>query len=93
MCNAVANDRPSGWVWLNSNVELMTEQMVYGGKVFGVASDGGNTMPNLYTVGYKQLPLFEHRPDIISDRNWFWLRDVLNGACFANVNNNDCQHS
>ncbi len=86
MCNAVANGKPSGYAWLNSNVELMTEQMVYGGKVFGVASDGGGTVPNLYTIGCKQLPLFVYRPDLISNRQWFWLRDVVNGLCFAHVN-------
>ena len=84
--NAVTDGRPSGGAWYNSTVELMTEQMVYGGKVFGIASDGGNTVPNLYTVSCKQLPLFAHRPDLISNRQWFWLRDVVNGACFANVN-------
>ena len=85
MQNAVANGRPSGGAWLNSNVELMTEQMVYGGKVFGVASDGGETVPNLYTVSCKQLPLFAYRPDMISNRQWYWLRDVVNGLCFAHV--------
>ena len=85
MQNAVTNGRPSGGAWFNSNVELMTEQMVYGGKVFGVASDGGDTVPNLYTVGCKQLPLFVYRPDLISNRQWYWLRDVVNGLCFAYV--------
>ena len=84
--NAVTDGRPSGGAWYNSTVELMIEQMVYGGKVFGIASDGGNTVPNLYTVSCKQLPLFAHRPDLISNRQWFWLRDVVNGACFASVN-------
>ena len=88
MQNAVTNGRPSGGAWLNSNIELMTEQMVYGGKAFGVASDGGDTVPNLYTVSCKQLPLFVYRPDLISNRQWYWLRDVVNGLCFANVNNN-----
>ena len=86
MQNAVTSGRPSGGAWLNSTVELMTEQMVYGGKVFGVASDGGDTVPNLYTVSKSQLPLFAHRPDLASTRSgWYWLRDVVNGLCFAGV--------
>ena len=99
MQNAVTNGRPSGGAWLNSNIELMTEQMVYGGKAFGVASDGGDTVPNLYTVSCKQLPLFVYRPDLISNRQWYWLRDVVNGLCFADVSNgghanyNDASHS
>ena len=86
--NAVVNGRPSYGAWVNSTVELMTEQMVYGGKVFGVASDGGDTVPNLYTVSKSQLPLFVHRPDLISNRQWYWLRDTVNGLCFAHVNHN-----
>ena len=85
MCNAVANGKPSGYAWLNSNVELMTEQMVYGGKIFGVASDGGDTVPQLYTISKSQLPLFTYRPDLISNRQWYWLRDVVNCLCFAGV--------
>ncbi len=90
--NAVTDGRPSGGAWCNSTVELMTEQMVYGGKVFGVASDGGETVPNLYTVSKSQLPLFSLRPDMIiagsgSNRAWYWLRDVVNGLCFACVSN------
>ena len=85
MCNAVANGKPSGYAWLNSNVELMTEQMVYGGKIFGVASDGGDTVPQLYTISKSQLPLFRMRPDLISNRQWYWLRDVVNGLCFTGV--------
>ena len=89
MQNAVKDGRPSAGAWLNSNIELMTEQMVYGGKVFGVASDGGDTVPNLYTVSKSQLPLFAHRHDLASTRSgWYWLRDVVNAACFANVYSN-----
>ena len=84
--NAVTDGRPSGGAWLNSTVELMTEQMVYGGKVFGVASDGGDTVLNLYTVSKARLPLFVFRPDLASTRSgWYWLRDVVNGACFCGV--------
>ena len=87
--NAVTDGRPSGGAWLNSTVELMTEQMVYGGKVFGVASDGGETVPNLYTVSKARLPLFVYRPDLASTRSgWYWLRDVVSSLYFANVGNN-----
>lgn len=32
-----------------------------------------------------QYPLFAFRPDLISNRNWFWLRDVVSAAGFADV--------
>lgn len=82
--NAVTNGYPSGGSWYDSTVELMTEQNVYGGKVFGTANNG-STIPNLYTVDKSQYPLFAHRPDMISNRSWFWLRDVVSAASFASV--------
>ena len=84
LCNAVANGRPSGGSWYDSTVELMTEQNVYGGKVFGTACDGTN-VPYLYTVDKSQYPLFAHRPDLISNRQTYWLRDVVSAADFAYV--------
>ena len=86
LCNAVSNGKPSGGSWYDSTVELMTEQNVYGGKVFGAGNDG-STVPALYTVDKSQYPLFAFRPDLISNRNWFWLRDVVSAALFALVGN------
>ena len=65
----------------------MTEQNVYGGKVFGAGNDG-STVPGLHTVDKSQYPLFAFRPDLISSRNWFWLRDVVSAANFADVSDN-----
>ena len=87
LCNAVSNGKPSGGSWYDSTVELMTEQNVYGGKVFGAGNDG-STIPTLYTVDKSQYPLFAFRPDLISKRKWFWLRDVASAAYFALVNSN-----
>ena len=87
LCNAVSNGKPSGGSWYDSTVELMTEQNVYGGKVFGAGNDG-STVPALYTVDKSQYPLFAFRPDLISNRQWFWLRDVVSAARFANVTDN-----
>lgn len=84
LCNAVSNGKPSGGSWYDSTVELMTEQNVYGGRVFGAGNDG-STVPALYTVDKSQYPLFAFRPDLISNRNWFWLRDVVSAALFARV--------
>lgn len=84
LCNAVTNGRPSGGSWYDSTVELMTEQNCYGGKVFGAGNDG-SSVPALYTVDKSQFPLFTFRPDMISNRAWFWLRDVVSAAYFARV--------
>lgn len=84
LCNAVSNNKPSGGSWYDSTVELMTEKNVYGGKVFGAGNDG-STVPSLFTVDKSQYPLFAFRPDLISKRTTFWLRDVVSAAGFARV--------
>ena len=84
LVNAVTNGKPSGGSWYDSTVELMTEQNVYGGKIFGAGNDG-STIPYLYTIDKSQFPLFAHDPSMISNRHWFWLRDVVSDAGFALV--------
>lgn len=86
LCNAVNNGKPSGGSWYDSTVELMTEQNVYGYKAFGAGNDG-STVPVLHTVDKSQYPLFAFRPDMISNRAWFWLRDVVSASSFAYVSN------
>lgn len=86
LCNAVTSGRPSGGSWYDSTVEIMSEQNVYGGKVFGTTSDGTN-VPALYTIDKSQYPLFTYRPDLISNRQTYWLRDVITAAVFAYVSN------
>lgn len=84
LTNAVSNGKPSAGAWCDSEVELMNEQMVYGGAVFMPGCDG-TTVPTNYRVEKSQLPLFAHRPDLISNRLTFWLRDVVTAAYFAGV--------
>ena len=82
--NAVTDGYESGGSWYDSTVELMTEQNVYGCKVFGNCQNG-TALPASYTVDKSQYPLFAFRPDLISNRQWFWLRDVVSAAYFAGV--------
>lgn len=82
--NAVTDGYASGGSWYDSTVELMTEQNVYGGKVFGNQLNG-TALPNSYTVDKSQYPLFTFRPDMQSNRQWFWLRDVVSASGFARV--------
>ena len=83
-CNAVSNGRPSGGAWFDSTVELMSERMVYGNAVFAPVSDG-STVPTNYTTCKSQLALFRMAPRYISNRQWYWLRDVVSAALFADV--------
>ena len=85
-CNAVSNGRPSGGAWFDSTVELMSERMVYGNAVFAPVSDG-STVPANYTTGKSQFALFRMAPRYISNRQWYWLRDVVSAPYFARVDN------
>lgn len=88
LVNAVTNGKPTGTDWYDSTVELMNENMVYGGRQFSPMPDGAtdpwNTCRN-YTIDKSQLPLFHLAPWLICNRNWYWLRDVVWAADFANV--------
>lgn len=82
--NAVTDGYESGGSWYDSTVELMTEQNVYGCKIFGNSLNGTALAAN-YTVDKSQYPLFAFRPDMISNCQWFWLRDVASASVFAHV--------
>ena len=84
LTNAVANGRASGGAWCDSEVDLMCEQMVYGSGIFSPVSDGSNVPAN-YRVEKSQLPLFQHEPSRICNRNNWWLRDVITASAFAGV--------
>lgn len=84
LTNAVANGRASGGAWCDSEVDLMCEQMVYGSGIFSPVSDGSNVPAN-YRVEKSQLPLFQHEPSRICNRNNWWLRDVITASNFAFV--------
>lgn len=84
LTNAVANGRASGGAWCDSEVDLMCEQMVYGSGIFSPVSDGSN-VPTNYRVEKSQLPLFQHEPSRIGNRNDWWLRDVITASFFADV--------
>ena len=89
--NACTNGVPTGTAWFDSTVELMTEQNVYGSQVLGALPAGGTVNPwdangnHNYLIDKSQYPLFAFRPDLISNRNWFWLRTVVSAAAFAAV--------
>lgn len=87
LTNAVANGRASGGAWCDSEVDLMCEQMVYGSGIFSPVSDGSNVPAN-YRVEKSQLPLFQHEPSRICNRNNWWLRDVITASYFAYVDVN-----
>lgn len=84
LSNATKNGMASAGGWYDADVEIMTEHMVYGNGVFSPVSDG-SSIPNNYRVEKSQLPLFTFSPNLILNRQWYWLRDVISSAYFAFV--------
>ena len=93
--NAVTNGYPSGNEWIDSDIDLMNEVMVYGSYIYTpkTSYSGGTdtTVPNLETIDKSQLSLFRLKPDSIialNDtelRQWYWLRDVVSSVGFASI--------
>lgn len=89
LVNAVTNGAPTGVDWYDSTVELMNENMVYGGRQFSPAPNGATdswkTCQN-YTIDKSQLPLFHLAPWLICTSGlWYWLRDVVSEVSIASV--------
>ena len=70
--------------WYDSTVELMTEEMVYGGVIFHNVEVNG-AIPYSYTIDKTQLALFRLDPSKICNRAGWWLRDVVSAVYFARV--------
>lgn len=81
LTNAVNGNTPSGWVWFDSDVELMNEVQAYGSVAWG-AHDG-----NGYNVasGDGQFPLFMFDRTKLHNREDYWLRDVASATYFSHV--------
>lgn len=86
LTNAVTDGHPSAGAWCDSEVDLMNEQMVYGGAIFMPIANGSTVYTN-YRVEKSQLPLFAHEPSRICNRATWWLRDVVTASLFARVGN------
>lgn len=84
LTNAVTDGHPSAGAWCDSEVDLMNEQMVYGGAIFMPIANGSTVYTN-YRVEKSQLPLFAHEPSRICNRATWWLRDVVTASFFALV--------
>ena len=86
LTNTVSNGYPSNGAWFDSEVDLMNENMLYGGRQFSPMNSGAGILDN-YTVEHGQLPLFNLAPNFIHANRVspFWIRDVVSATSFAGV--------
>ena len=70
--------------WYDSDIDIMSEPMVYGSKIFADVKCGG-AIPNMFAIDNSQLPLFALAHSFICNRALWWLRDVVSATYFAGV--------
>ena len=87
--NAVSNGASSGWAWYDSQIDLMNEHMVYGSYAWGGGAQNGFDTG----IDKSQLALFQARPDLITNRENWWLRDVRSATHFCRVTDDGAAYS
>lgn len=81
LTNVVTGDNPSGWLWYDTEIDLMTERQVYGSPAWGQAAHNGYDA----NMQYSRFPLFALAPEYITNRAWYWLQDVRSSIDFCGV--------
>lgn len=86
--NAMTNGVASAGLWIDSEVELMNENMVYGSMIFSPSSflsPNGTIVPTNNRIETTILPLFQMAPQYIKSSGIYWLRDIVSNHFFARV--------
>lgn len=92
LANAVNEGAATNFVYVDSEVELMNENMVYGCIISSAMTNGVKWVANR-RLEKSQLPLFASNPMMIGNRQHFWLRDVAVEPRFAAVMQNGESYS
>ena len=82
--NATASGAASGWTWYDCDVELPSEEMMYGAHHWSTSGDSGSSGYNAGSF-WGQLALAQIAPEFVVNRENYWLQDVAAAAWFANV--------
>ncbi len=82
--SAVANGHASSWSWVDADVELPSEVQIYGSNVW--QSDAAAGYFGYDTgISFPQFALFRLAPKFITNRENYWLRNVVSAEDFATV--------
>lgn len=85
LTNAITGDAASEWAWSSQKISLLSENQMYGSKVWGnsKAANGG------YEPGeaFKHLNVFNHiDANLLFGNKNIWLRDIASAAWVARLN-------
>lgn len=86
LTNAITGDAASGWAWSSQKISLLSENQMYGSKVWGnsKAANGG------YEPGeaFKHLNVFNHiDANLLFGNKNIWLRDIASAVWAAFLDN------
>lgn len=84
LSNAVSSGAASGWSWYDCDVELPSEEMMYGHGVWGTSTIGGQGGHNVGN-SWGRLALSLLKPEFVCNRENYWLRNVVSASYFAHV--------
>lgn len=76
LCNAATDGKASGFSWYSVRCVLMNEPMVYGSYICAT---------EYVTTDKTILPIFLMNPESQNTGSWWWLRDPVSSATFADV--------
>jgi hypothetical protein len=76
LSNAVTDGASSGWSWATVRLQLMTEQQVYGSRIW-------SSSPYDVGIDYEKLPIFNFINPVHFGRSDFWIRTVASETQFA----------
>lgn len=84
LTNAITGNAASGWAWSSQKIALLSENQMYGSKVWGgsKATNGG------YEPGeaHKHLNVFNHiAPNMLFGNKNIWLRDIASAVWAAGL--------
>lgn len=75
----------SSRIWVDSQIDLMNQIMVYGNRIAPILSSTNNTYTAYQQIDKDQLSLFKIKPDALSIKDKYWLDDIVTPLGFAVV--------
>lgn len=82
LSNKVTNNYESGGAWVDSTIEIPSQIMLVGSRLFPM-------QPNIsainHTVDKVQLSLFRLKPSLLNNATYYWTRDAVSNTNFAGV--------
>lgn len=84
--SAVASGHASSWSWVDADVELPSEVQIYGSNVWQSDAAAASLFGHDTGISFPQFALFRLAPKFITNRENYWLRNVVSASYFAIVN-------